>query len=73
MVVAHKSSSDEIGILRKLFEKYASHDGSISFEDFQQVMTHRSGEEKRSIFDAMVSGISGLEKRKQPSLRNHRH
>eukprot|EP00977_Amphora_coffeiformis_P017483 scaffold5754_cov166-Amphora_coffeaeformis.AAC.5 len=56
MVVAHKSSSDEIGILRKLFRKYdAHHYGSIALEDFCAGM--RAGglsmEESRDIFTAM--------------------
>lgn len=58
MVVAHKSSSEEIGILLKLFQKYGSrHDGSIWFEDFCQAMGNHnhSNEELRVIFDAMVS------------------
>lgn len=58
MVVAHKSSSEEIGILRKMFQKYDSrHDGSIWFEDFCQAMTGcgRSDEDLRAVFDAMVS------------------
>ena len=58
MVVAHKSSSEEIGILRKLFQKYdVRHDGSIWFEEFQKAMIGlgQSGEELRAVFDAMVS------------------
>jgi len=56
MVVAHKSSSEEIGILRKLFKKYDSrHDGSIWFEDFCVAMSGHSIEDLRFIFDAMVS------------------
>lgn len=57
MVVAHKSSTEEIGILRKLFQKYDSrHDGSIWFEEFCQAMqgSGQSQEELRAIFDAMV-------------------
>ena len=66
MVVAHKSSSDEIGVLRKLFEKYASSDGTIGFEDFRQAMSGHSDEDLRVIFEAMVShvvagSLSGLE------------
>eukprot|EP00980_Cylindrotheca_fusiformis_P002965 scaffold683_cov124-Cylindrotheca_fusiformis.AAC.34 len=35
MVVAHRSSGEEIGILRKIFQKYDSkRDGSISFDEF---------------------------------------
>jgi len=55
MVVAHKSSSDDIGILRKLFEKYASNDGSIGFEHFREAMSGHSDKESRVVFDAMVS------------------
>ena len=58
MVVAHKSSSDEIGILRKLFEKYASPDGSIWFEDFREAMSGHSDEDLRFMFDAMVSQVA---------------
>jgi len=57
MVVAHKSSSDDIGILRKLFEKYASHDGSIWFEHFREAMSGHSDEDLRVVFDAMVSDV----------------
>lgn len=58
MVVAHKSSSEDIGVLRKLFQKYDSrNDGSIWFDDFCEAMggCGRSNEELRSVFDAMVS------------------
>ena len=58
MVVAHKSSSEEIGVLRKLFQKYDSrHDGSIWFEEFCKAMSGsgHSNEDLRSIYDAMVS------------------
>jgi len=60
MVIAHKSSSDEIGILRKLFEKYDSrHDGSIWFDAFCESMSGSglSEEDLHSIFDAMVSSF----------------
>jgi calcium-dependent protein kinase len=44
MVVAHKSSSEEIGILRKLFKKFDSRlCGSISFENFCECMTGVGG------------------------------
>lgn len=58
MVVAHKSNSEEIGVLRKLFKIYDSrHDGSIWFEDFCDAMSGcgRTIEDLRTIFDAMVS------------------
>lgn len=57
MVVAHKSSSEDIGILRKLFEKYASHDGSIWFEHFREAIRGHSDEDLRVVFDAMVSEV----------------
>ena len=55
MVVAHKSSSEEIGILRKLFKKYDSR-GSILLEQFSEFMSGSgsSEEELRSIYDAVV-------------------
>jgi Ca2+-binding EF-hand superfamily protein len=60
MVVAHKSSSEEIGILRKVFQKYDSrNDGSIWFEEFCEAMNGcgHSDEDLRSIFDAVVSRV----------------
>jgi serine/threonine protein kinase len=60
MVIAHKSSSEEIGILSQLFEKYDSrHDGSIWFEEFCEAMTGsgHSNEDLRSIYGAMVSTL----------------
>ena len=57
MVVAHKSSSDEIGILKKVFKQYDTrHDGSIWFGDFCDNMqqTKLCGDELREVFDAMV-------------------
>ena len=58
MVVAHKSSSEDIGILRKLFKKYDTrNDGSIWFEQFCAAMSGfgDSNEDLRSMFDAVVS------------------
>jgi serine/threonine protein kinase len=58
MVVAHKSSSEEIGILREVFKQYDSrHDGSIWFDEFCEQMTGsgHSSEDLRFIFNAMVS------------------
>jgi Ca2+-binding EF-hand superfamily protein len=57
MVVAHKSNSEDIGILRRIFKKYDSrHTGSICFEEFCKDMSEygKSEEELRFIFDAMV-------------------
>ncbi|CAB9508346.1 MAP kinase-activated protein kinase 2 (Fragment) [Seminavis robusta] len=62
MVVAHKSSSEEIGALRKQFQKYNSrHDGSIWFDEFCKAMSeyNHSNEELRCIFDAMDLAGSG--------------
>lgn len=65
MVVAHKSSVNEIGVLRKLFEKYAAHDGSIQFEQFESALASGQEsikvdeevdeEELRLVFKALVS------------------
>ena len=64
MVVAHQSSSDEIGILRKIFRKYdARGDGSIRLEDFCQAFGNVGcaggveEEDWEDVFEAMV-GIS---------------
>lgn len=57
MVVAHKSSSDDIGALRQLFEHFSSHDGSISWEGFQEAMMGKDQPDDvvtRNIFEAMV-------------------
>ena len=57
MVVAHKSSSEEIGMLRKLFQKYDSHqDGSISFEEFGEALRESSlsEEELKHMFESLV-------------------
>lgn len=58
MVVAHKSNSEEIGILRKVFEKYDSRrDGSISYEEFCLALrdSGHSEEDLLDMFDAVVS------------------
>jgi hypothetical protein len=60
MVVAHKSSTEEIGLLRNIFEKHVSHhDGAIWMDDFFSLMksSKLSQEELNQIFDAMVSPI----------------
>jgi Ca2+-binding EF-hand superfamily protein len=60
MVIAHKSSSAEIGILRKLFQKFDSRrDGSISYEEFCEALatTGHSDEDLRNMFDAVVSSL----------------
>ena len=57
MVIAHKSTSAEIGILRKLFQKFDSRrDGSISYEEFCEALatSGHSEEDLRDMFDAVV-------------------
>ena len=58
MVVAHKSTSEEIGILRKVFEKYdTSRDGSISQDEFKVALESYgyTDEEVERMFTALVS------------------
>ena len=62
MIVAHKSNSEEIGILRKLFKKFDSRgDGSISYEEFCLAL-EESGldeEDMQSMFEAVDLDGSG--------------
>jgi hypothetical protein len=63
MVVAHKSSSEEIGILRKVFEKYDSRrDGSISYEEFCEALRDfgHTDEALQDMFEAVVSSDLGF-------------
>eukprot|EP00934_Nitzschia_sp_Nitz4_P000490 Nitzschia sp. Nitz4//scaffold133_size116822//66538//68818//NITZ4_003809-RA/size116822-snap-gene-0.5-mRNA-1//1//CDS//3329535402//490//frame0 len=56
MVVAHKSSTDEIGILRKVFQKYdKKKDGSICYEDFCSALSEfgHSEDDLKEMFDAV--------------------
>lgn len=56
MVVAHKSSSAEIGILRKVFQKYDKKgDGSIGYEDFCYALSEfgLSEEDLKEMFEAV--------------------
>ena len=59
MVVAHKSRSEEIGILRKVFQKFDTRgDGLISFDEFSKAMGSfgsYSDSDLRAVFDAVVS------------------
>lgn len=58
MVVAHKSTSEEIGILRKVFEKYdTSKNGSISQEEFKVALETYgyTDEEVERMFEGLVS------------------
>ena len=57
MVVAHKSSAQEIGILRKIFQKYdTKKDGQLSFEEFKAALGDAgvAEEECERIFDSVV-------------------
>lgn len=61
MVVAHKSTTDEIGILRKVFQKYDTRrDGQLSFEEFKAAMKDAgfSEEQYRQIFDSVVGVLA---------------
>uniref|UniRef100_A0A7R9W389 Protein kinase domain-containing protein n=1 Tax=Pseudictyota dubia TaxID=2749911 RepID=A0A7R9W389_9STRA len=60
MIVAHKSSSDEIGFLRKAFEKYEKGAGVISKSEFQTCLVDYgySTEELDRMFEAVVSSVS---------------
>jgi serine/threonine protein kinase len=59
MVVAHRSTCEEIGILRKVFQKYASKDksGCISYPEFKEAWKESGlpAEDTKVIFDAVVS------------------
>jgi Ca2+-binding EF-hand superfamily protein len=58
LVIAHKSTSDEIGILRKIFEKYdTKRNGVISLDDFKAALQiyGYSDEELESMFNRVVS------------------
>lgn len=57
MVIAHKSTTEEIGILRKLFQKYDTEkNGVLSFDEFKQAMSTKgySEDEMQDLFDAVV-------------------
>lgn len=63
MVVAHRSTCEEIGILRKVFQKYAAGNkgGCITYEEFSDAWKE-SGmppEDTRAIFDAVDLDGSG--------------
>lgn len=58
MVIAHRSTSEEIGILRKLFQKYDTEGrGHVTYEQFQKTILDAgySQDACRQIFDALVS------------------
>lgn len=57
MIVAHKSTSEEIGILRKLFQKYdTDRTGKLSYAEFKAALNEFgiTGKESRELFDSMV-------------------
>lgn len=57
MVVAHKSTSAEIGILRKVFQQYDKRRlGRLSYDEFKAAIAAAGFEEEeyRKIFDAVV-------------------
>lgn len=57
MLVAHKSTSEEIGILRKIFQKYDTEkNGHLSFDEFNHALRDAgySQDEIRQVFDSLV-------------------
>jgi serine/threonine protein kinase len=57
MVVAHKSTSEEIGILRKVFQEYdKNRDGTLNYQEFKAAITQAgyTDDDYRKIFDAVV-------------------
>jgi calcium-dependent protein kinase len=57
MVVAHKSTSAEIGILRKVFQQYDKRGaGQLTYEEFEAAMKEAGyeGDDYEKIFEAMV-------------------
>lgn len=63
MVIAHRSTSDEIGILRKIFQHYdTKHSGFLTYESFKSALTDAgySDDDYRDIFDAVDVDGSGL-------------
>jgi len=64
MVIAHKSSSDEILELRKAFDAYdTANDGVINLEEFKAVMensaTNYSAEDIKKVFFSLDTGKDG--------------
>ena len=62
MVLAHRSTSDEIGILRKVFEHYdKSKEGDLTYEEFKAAVYNPMylEEDYRDLFDAVDVDGSG--------------
>ena len=62
MVIAHKSTTDEIGILRKVFHHYdTDRSGALNYETFVQILNEAgfSEDEYRDVFDAVNMDGSG--------------
>jgi calcium-dependent protein kinase len=60
MIVAHKSTSDEIGILRKVFQKYdAKRTGQVKYDQFKKAISEAgfSEDDIRKVFEAVVSPV----------------
>jgi calcium-dependent protein kinase len=57
MLVAHKSTSEEIGILRKIFQQYdTERNGHLSFDEFSHALRDAGypQDEIRQVFDSLV-------------------
>lgn len=57
MIVAHKSTTDEIGILRKVFQKYdRNRDGCITYDQFCEALKEsgHSTDDMKAMFEAVV-------------------
>ena len=60
-VIAHKSTSAEIGILRKIFQQYDTEGkGHLNYEQFKAAIADTSLQEDdyRRIFDAVVGHVT---------------
>ena len=63
MVIAHKSTSEEIGILRKVFQQYDKDgSGDLNFDEFKAAMNdvEFSDDTYRTLFDAIDIDGSGF-------------
>jgi Ca2+-binding EF-hand superfamily protein len=63
MIVAHKSTAEEIGILRKVFQRFdTKKKGQIVFEDFKEGFTayEFSDDELAHLFKGIVSTTVSL-------------